>query len=155
MVDDLKNEERIATTDSNRLVLTNRRIIYRSNLEYKSIRLENITYMELTKKSTTAILYITILICVLLPVFFPKDEDGLEEAFRAAGIIMTVGLLVYAFFKKRSLIFATSGGYIQIKAGNMSNDECYRFIEFTEHAINTMRSHHAPAAPVLQTDLRH
>lgn len=153
MMDDLKNEERIATTDSNRLVLTNRRIIYRSNLEYKSIRLENITYMELSKKSTTAVLYVTIIINILIPIFFSKDEDGLEEAFKAAGIIMLIGLLVYAFFKKRSLLFATSGGCIQVKAGNMSNDECYRFIEFTEHAINTMRSH--VVAPAFQTDLRH
>jgi hypothetical protein len=90
----------------------------------------------------------------LLPIFFSKDEEGLEEAFRIAGIIMAVGLLVYVFFKKRNLIFATSGGCIQIKAGNMTNDECYRFIEFTEHAINTMKSNVAVPAPVMHADLK-
>ncbi|MGZ3766141.1 MAG: PH domain-containing protein [Mucilaginibacter sp.] len=148
-MDDLKNEERIASTDSNRLVLTNRRIIYRSKEEYKSIRLENITYMELSKRPMTAILYIVVVINILIPIFFGKDEDGLEDAFRTAGIILTFGLFAYYFFQKRNLMFATSGGTIQIKAGNMSNEECYRFIEFTENAINVLKSN--GINPVLHT----
>jgi hypothetical protein len=149
MIDDLKNEERIATTDSNRLVLTNRRIIYKSNQDYKSMRLENITYMELSKRPVTAILYVTVLVNILLPMFFSSDQDGLEGAFRLAGGVMIFGLTAFYLFKRKKLVFATSGGSIQLKVGHMSNDECYRFIEFTEHAIHTMKSH--SVSPVMHT----
>jgi hypothetical protein len=146
-MDDLKNEERIATTDSNRLVLTNRRIIYNSNQEYKSMRLENITYMELSKRPMSRILYAALVINVLLPLFFSRDEDGLEGAFKLAGGIFIIGIIAYSLIRTRYLLFSTSGGLIKIRANKMSNDECYRFIEFTEHAINAAKPH--AASPVL------
>jgi len=142
-MDDLKNEERVATADSNQLILTNRRILYKSNQEYKSIRLENITYMELSKRSIPLILYITVIINVLIPIFYNNDQDGLDDAFKLAGSIMVLGLFAYALIRKRHLLFATSGGRIDIKASHMSNDECYRFIEYTEHEINAAKSRDA------------
>lgn len=146
-MDDLKNEERIATGDANRLVLTNRRIIYKNNQEYRSIRLDSISYMEISKKSMPGILYVTLIINVLFPLFFDRDEDGLETAFKLAGGVFIIGVLIYALLQKRTLLIASSGGSIQVNASRMSNDECYRFIEFTEHAINSSKTH--GVSPVL------
>ncbi|MEO6851281.1 MAG: hypothetical protein ABI203_12025 [Mucilaginibacter sp.] len=140
-MDDLKNEERVATADSNQLILTNRRVLYKSGQLYKSIRLENITYMELSKKPIPVILYVALIISLLLPLFFNSDQDGLDDAFRFAGGIMLTGIFTYVLIKRRNLLFGTSGGKIEIKAGHMSNDECYRFIEYTEHAINSTKPH--------------
>ena len=140
-MDDLKNEERVATADSNQLILTNRRILYKSSQQYKSIRLENITYMELSKKPIPVILYISLIISLMLPLFFNSDQDGLDDAFRFAGSIMLLGIFAYALIRRRNLMFGTSGGRIEIKAGHMSNDECYRFIEYTENEINSTKPH--------------
>jgi len=140
-MDELKNEERIATADANRLVLTNRRLIYKNKQEYKSIRLDSIAYMEIAKKSTPGILYVTLIINILFPLFFSRDEDGLETAFKLAGGVFIIGVLIYALFQKKTLLIASAGGSIQVNASRMSNDECYRFIEFTEHAINTSKTH--------------
>lgn len=88
----------------------------------------------------TRILYGAVIINILLPIFFAKDQDGLEDAFSTAGILLACAFGAYYFFQRRNLMFATSGGSIQIKAGHMTYEECYRFIEFTENAVNVLRS---------------
>jgi hypothetical protein len=144
-MDELKNEVTVAATDSNRLILTNRRILYRGGQIYRSIRLENISFMELSKKRIPAIIYISMVINVFLPFFFNKDQDGLEDALKLAAFIFVVAIAVYAVFQRRNLLFASPGGNIQIKATHMTYDECFRFIEFTEHAIHAVRTHAATA----------
>ena len=142
-MDDLKNELTVAAVDSNRLILTNRRILYRGGQIYRSIRLENISFMELSKKRIPAILYISIIINVFLPFFFNKDQEGLEDALKLAAFIFVVAIAIYVVFQRRNLLFASPGGSIQVKATRMTYDECYRFIEYTEHAIHAVRSQSA------------
>src|SRR6202023_2004311 len=103
-------------------------------------RLENISFMELSKKRIPAILYLSIVINVFLPFFFNKDEEGLEDALKLAAFIFVIAIAAYSIFQRRNLLFASPGGSIQVKATHMTYDECYRFIEFTEHAIHAVRS---------------
>ncbi len=142
-MDDLKNELTVAAIDANRLILTSRRVLYKGGQTFKSIRLENISFMELSRKRVPAILYISIIIDVFLPFFFNKDEEGLEDALKLAAFFFVVAIGVYIVFQRRSLLIASPGGSIQVKANHMKYDECYRFIEYTENAIYTMKMNSA------------
>lgn len=142
-MDDLKNELTVAAIDANRLILTSRRILYRGGQTFKSIRLENISYMELSRKRIPAIIYISIIIDVFLPFFFNKDQEGLEDALKLAAFIFVLAIGAYILFQRRNLLISSPGGSIEVKANHMKYDECYRFIEYTENAIHTMKLNNA------------
>jgi hypothetical protein len=147
-MDDVKNELTIAAIDANRLILTSRRVLYRAGQNYRSVRLENISFMELSKKRIPAILYISMIIDVFLPFFFNKDEEGLEDALKLAALIFVLAIAVYLVFQRRNLVIASAGGNIQVKATHIKYDECFRFIEYTENAIHNIKVNHASSAAV-------
>ena len=140
-MEDLPGEKVIATAFKDCLVLSTTRLTVWAKMTYQSVRLEDITYIEYTKKNRPRILQVTGAVCAIL--FFIsiayKSDPQFSGLMPINVIILLLGMLLYGWLKDKVLVFSSSGGKIFMVADSMNDADIYRFVELTEHAINEVK----------------
>ena len=140
MVKNLPNEDIVNSIDSNRLILTNKRLMYYDNVNYQSIRVKDVRFISYGVKRFPKIIYYTFIICSLLLLFIGLDNStkgySNNDDLIFVLVVFIAGLFVYLFYTRKILKVGTAGGFINVNLQGIGRRYVEEFIGQIENEID-------------------
>lgn len=142
MIKNLPDEEIVNSIDSNRLILTNKRLMYYDNINYDSIRLVHISFVSYSFRRFPKILlytfFITILLIILVMIESYTKGYTNDDAILIPTIGFILGIIIYLCYTRKELKISTSGGLIRINLQGIGKGYIEEFIGQIENEIDKL-----------------
>lgn len=129
MIIDLPNEELVSSLSANRLILTNKRVMYYDNKNYQVIRLAHIRFIEYKVRRFPRILMYTAFVSFAILIAANIAHAGNDDSMLIALIVAVLGILIYLLYTKKIFRIVTSGGSIALNTAGIGKGDIEIFME--------------------------